>query len=66
VEQEQPVSLRGDHHRAAREVALDDAAVEGVGVPGHERADRLEVARFLDVGRDVVPELLVKAHGRAL
>ena len=60
VEQEHPVPRRRHDHRAPREMPLDDAAIEGIGVAVEERQDLGEVARLLRVRRSVPSQQGVK------
>ena len=62
VEEEHPVPRRRDDHRAAREMALDDAAVEGIGVAVEEGQDLGQIPRFLRVRRRVPSQQDVKGR----
>jgi hypothetical protein len=58
VEQEHPVARRRDDDRAAREMPLDDPAVERVSMTVDEREDLGQVRRFLGIRRHVPPEVV--------
>ena len=62
VEQQDLVARRRDHDGAAREVPLEDAAMEGVRVTVDELEDLGQVRRFLGIGRRVPPELGAKVR----
>jgi len=53
AQEEDAVAVAGDDDRAARQVALADAAVEGIGVTGHELRDLEQVRGLARVGRPV-------------
>ena len=58
MEQQDPVPALRDHDRAAREVALGDPAVEGIGVAAHEVEDPPQVRGLEGVGGDVAGQVL--------
>ena len=53
AQEEDAAAVGRDHDRAARQVALGDAAVEGIGMPRHELHDLPQVRGLVRVGGSV-------------